>query len=282
MTPPDDSAAPPDRAGMPRAEPTDEPGVRAGDARTPLDRFDTAVGGDAVRLGPSRLRTLADRFEGRRFSAIRDCVPGFTAEVTRIADAAFGEDDLSAADVAAYLRGMATALAARDASVRVESVWSGPTSHAVPVRATARVLVELVERARRELLLMTYSAKPYEPLRNALAAAVVRGVRAQIVVETLQGAGSALSGEEPAAAFHGLGVEMWHWPAYERGDDRGRMHAKIAVADRRELLVSSANLTQSGVESNIEAGLLVRGGTAPRRAAEHVDALRAAGVLERM
>lgn len=60
------------------------------------------------------------------------------------------------------------------------------------------------------------------------------------------------------------------------------MHAKLVVADRRVLLVSSANLTQSGVSHNIEAGLLVRGGTAPVRAAEHIAELRATGVLERL
>lgn len=249
---------------------------------TPLDRFDAAAGGAAARLGPSRLRTLADRFERRTFHGIRECVPDHADEVGAIVDAAMAEDGVSAPAVAAYLRGVAAALADRDASVRVESVWSGPTSHPVPVRATARVLAELVGRARRELLLMTYSAKPYAPLREALAAAVARGVRTRVVVETLQGAGSALSGAEPAAAFHGLGVELWHWPVAERGDDHGRMHAKIAVADRRELLVSSANLTQSGVGGNMEAGLLVRGGAAPHRAAEHVDALTAAGVLARM
>jgi phosphatidylserine/phosphatidylglycerophosphate/cardiolipin synthase-like enzyme len=37
------------------------------------------------------------------------------------------------------------------------------------------------------------------------------------------------------------------------------MHAKVAVADRRVLLVSSANLTVSGIDENIEAGVLVRG-----------------------
>ena len=37
------------------------------------------------------------------------------------------------------------------------------------------------------------------------------------------------------------------------------MHAKLAVADRRVLGVTSANLTQSGVAKNIEAGLLIRG-----------------------
>jgi phosphatidylserine/phosphatidylglycerophosphate/cardiolipin synthase-like enzyme len=60
------------------------------------------------------------------------------------------------------------------------------------------------------------------------------------------------------------------------------MHAKLAVADRRVLLVTSANLTQSGVGKNIEAGLLVRGGTAPIRAAEHVDALCQSGCLTRL
>ena len=60
------------------------------------------------------------------------------------------------------------------------------------------------------------------------------------------------------------------------------MHAKVAIGDRRTLLVSSANITQSGVSTNIEAGVLVRGGTAARRAAEHVEQLIATGVLVRL
>jgi phosphatidylserine/phosphatidylglycerophosphate/cardiolipin synthase-like enzyme len=161
-------------------------------------------------------------------------------------------------------------------------VWSGPSVHGVPVRATAQVLIGLIGHATSELILMTYSAKPYEPLREALGAAVRRGVVVMAIVETLQGAGSAISGEEPAMAFHGLGVELWHWPAAQRAEYGAKLHAKIAVADRRELLVSSANLTQSGVGKNIEAGLLVRGGSAPQRAAEHITALRSGGMLERL
>jgi hypothetical protein len=57
---------------------------------------------------------------------------------------------------------------------------------------------------------------------------------------------------------------------------------KLAVADRRILLVSRANLTQSGVSKKIEAGLLVRGGSPSVRAAEHVDALRQSGRLTRL
>src|SRR5258708_23053658 len=123
-------------------------------------------------------------------------------------------------------------------------------------------------------MLYAHAARLDEPLRDALGAAVGRGVAVMAVMEALQGAGSAISGEEPGMAFHGLGVELWHWPAARRAEQGAKMHAKIAVADRRELLVSSANLTHSGVGKNIEAGLLVRGGTAPQRAAEHITALR--------
>ena len=91
-----------------------------------------------------------------------------------------------------------------------------------------------------------------------------RGVAVSVVVETLQGAGSALAGDEPYQAFTGIaGIDLWHWPSSKRTEPGAKMHAKLAVADRRVLFVTSANLTQSGVTKNIEAGLLVRGGTAP-------------------
>ncbi len=110
-----------------------------------------------------------------------------------------------------------------------------------------------------------------------------RRVAVSIVVETLQGAGSALSGDEPYQAFTGVpGLQLWHWPTSQRTEPGAKMHAKLAVADRRVLLVTSANLTQSGVAKNIEAGLLIRGGSAPLRAAEHVDALRSNGYLTRL
>jgi phosphatidylserine/phosphatidylglycerophosphate/cardiolipin synthase-like enzyme len=249
----------------------------------PMERFESAVAALAAGLGPSRLRALAERIEENApRSVVLGSVPGAASEVAAIYDAVWDEEDLSVETAGAYLRGVAAGLAHQKTAVRIELVWSGPSVHGVPVRATAQVLIGLIEHATSELMLMTYSARPYEPLREALGAAVRRGVVVMAVVETLQGAGSAISGEEPAMAFHGLGVELWHWPAARRAGHLAKMHAKIAVADRRELLVSSANLTQSGVGKNIEAGLLVRGGTAPQRAAEHITALRSAGMLERL
>jgi phosphatidylserine/phosphatidylglycerophosphate/cardiolipin synthase-like enzyme len=130
---------------------------------------------------------------------------------------------------------------------------------------------------------MTYSAWPYPPLADALGSAVGRGVAVTAVVETLAGAGGALAGEEPAAAFLAIpGVQIWHWPTARRPEQASKMHAKLAVADNQVLLVTSANLTQSGIGKNIEAGLLVHGGPAPTRTAEHIRELQSSGALERM
>ncbi|MFI7534912.1 DISARM system phospholipase D-like protein DrmC [Streptosporangium sp. NPDC049376] len=252
---------------------------------TPGLGFERVAAEFVARLGPVRLRTLAQRIaKGWPRPAIPESVPvpGF-ADAARAVLAAQQAAAIPNGEAAAYLRGVADGYAQHAEKVHVESVWSGPSSHPVPVRATAQVLVEVVEEASHELLMMTYSARPYAPVLDALNGAVKRGVAVTVVVETLQGAGSALGGLEPAAAFASVkGLQLWHWPSGGRAEQGAKMHAKLAVADRRVLLVSSANLTQSGVSRNIEAGLLVHGGTAPVRAAEHVAELRAAGVLERL
>lgn len=241
------------------------------------EALEQAGGAMVRRHGPAALRTVIDHASAAwPREAILHGMPGAAGLL----------DALAAVDRnagLAYLTGLAAGYAQRAAEVAVESVWSGPGSHHVPVRATAAVLGDVVREAQRELLLMTYSARPHQPLTEALSAAVGRGVKVSVVVETLQGAGGALSGDEPYQAFAGIGgVELWQWPPARRAEKGAKMHAKLAVADRRVLLVTSANLTQSGVAKNIEAGLLIRGGTAPQRAAEHVSALQASGDLIRL
>lgn len=197
--------------------------------------------------------------------------------------AAVLEDSVTSSDVAgSYLLGLTAGFRRGRGQQTISVVWSGPTSTRVPVRSTQQVILDVVGAAHTELLLTTYSAKPYEPLLAALAAAVDRGVQVSVLVETLQGAGSALQGAEPAVAFADVpGVELWQWPTGQRPDTGAKMHAKIIVADRRLLFATSANLTVSGVERNIEAGILVRGGAEPRRAAEHVHGLQTSGALVR-
>ncbi|WP_030871151.1 phospholipase D-like domain-containing protein [Streptomyces sp. NRRL S-37] len=74
-------------------------------------------------------------------------------------------------------------------------------------------------------------------------------------------------------------MSLWHWARDPDGRPPSRRHAKLAVADRRTLFLGSANLTESAAHRNIGAGVLVNGGEAPRRAAEHIAELQRLGVL---
>lgn len=209
-------------------------------------------------------------------------LPGEAAAVEKLL-AIRVADDVAPMVAGAFLIGLAAGRDQVESRPRIQAVWSGPSTARVPVRATAQVVQDVIAGARHELLLMTYSAKPYEPVLTSLSAALERGVKVAAVVETLHGAGSAISGAEPAAAFASIaGLELWHWPVPMRTESGSKMHAKLVVADRCVLFTTSANLTASGVTKNIEAGLLIEGGEVPRRAAEHVAALQSRGVLERL
>jgi len=249
------------------------------------DRFGEAARAAVRSLSREQVEVLAARLaSGASVAGVLDAValPGYRDVAAQVmaAIATTGEDR---AVFAAHLRALAEGYALGRATQRVEVVWSGPITSAVPVRATARVLTDLVREARRDLVLMSYSARPYQPLTEALAVAVARGVAVAVIVETLAGAGGALSGEEPAAAFLAVpGVQVWHWPTARRPEQSSKMHAKLAIADEEVLLVSSANLTQAGIGKNMEAGLVVRGGPAPARAVEHIRELQASGALARL
>ncbi len=207
--------------------------------------------------------------------------PGVRRVAQTIASAWQAEPDMSGAELTAMLRAASAARSAEELDGRVEVVMTGPSEPDAPTRATEAVVVDVVSGAKRDLILMTYAAVSYGPLRAALKAACARGVRTQVIVETVAGANGLLT-TEPAAAFSGItGLRLFHWPVDQRkGSIPGRLHAKLAVADREVAFVTSANLTGSALERNLECGLLVRGGSAPRRLTDHIDALIREGVLQ--
>lgn len=244
--------------------------------------FEAAAEAAVLALGLSRAKDLAGllaRGRSREWALTELATPGIGEAVEKLYDV-LQTEAIPAAEAAAYVRGYAAAMLRARNAVQVRTVWSGPSTPAVPVRATAQVLVEVINEARVELLAMTYAARPYPALTRALTEAAARGVKTHVVVETLAGARGLLSGQEPADAFASVpGVRLWYWERDSAGHAHSRQHAKLAVADRRMLFLGSANLTESAARRNIEAGVLVNGGEAPRRAAEHIVELQRLGVL---
>jgi len=130
---------------------------------------------------------------------------------------------------------------------------------------------------------VSYAAYKVPDIVRALADAASRGVDVRLVLESAAGSGGRLM-HDAAGAFRELAgrVRFYEWPFDHRlseGGLDGTMHAKAAIADEQVAFVTSANLTGSAIEANMELGLLVRGGAVPRRLARHFRALMAAGHL---
>ncbi len=190
--------------------------------------------------------------------------------------------ELPGAQVAALLTGAHAGYTTAADEQRVDLVWSGPTTGRVPIRLASQVVLDLVNQAKRELLLVSFAAYRVPYLRDALTAAAARGVRITLVLENKEASGSKLS-RDAALAFKGIaGITVLEWP-YERrpavGDGVAVMHAKVAVADADAALVTSTNLTEAGLDHNMECGLLVSGGPVPGSLRDHFRALRYAGEL---
>ena len=77
---------------------------------------------------------------------------------------------------------------------------------------------------------------------------------------------------------------VYFWPKEKRGQDDkskvGILHVKCAVADGRWLFLSSANLTEYAFTINMELGVLLRGGTIPRRVERQFEQLISSGQLQ--
>ncbi|GAB2961453.1 DISARM system phospholipase D-like protein DrmC [Micromonospora polyrhachis] len=196
------------------------------------------------------------------------------------------------------LPGPAIALALRSAAhlhqqaaaQRTELVISGPTSPSVPVRLTSSVVVGLIRAARDSLLVVSFAAYGVTEVVTELVAAASRGVHIDLVLESSADEGGALRGPSGATtAFAELRdrAVFWHWPAQRRaaaGNPRSALHAKLISADGRAALISSANLTDRALSSNLEAGVVLHDPELVRRLVAHFTALMDPdnGPLERL
>lgn len=81
-------------------------------------------------------------------------------------------------------------------------------------------------------------------------------------------------------------ARIYVWPLELRpraADGRhGSLHAKVAIADGRVMLVSSANLTEYAMTLNMELGVMVNGGPVPERVAEHLGRLVELGTFRKV
>lgn len=210
--------------------------------------------------------------------------PGYRQMAGELVDWWRAHPSMSGAALAVAVDASASACAfERDGEV-LDAVVTGPASAHVSLRQTRAVLHELIDRATRDLLIVSFAAYKVGEIGTALAAAADRGVRCRLVLETAEDSAGRLS-HDAAEAFANLGgrVAFYTWPADQRPQGVGAaLHAKGVIADGTVAFITSANLTGAALDYNLEVGLLVRGGSVPRRLHEHFTALMGAGVLRQV
>lgn len=173
-------------------------------------------------------------------------------------------------------------------SQTVELVWTGPESGEIPFRRTEQAILQLLDSAQDRITLVSFAVYRIPNIAKALVKAAQRGVKLSVIVETPD----KLGGENEYSTLRALGsaVEacssVYYWPKEKRKlsetNKPGILHVKCAVADGEWLFLSSANLTQQAFTINMELGMLVRGGTMPRRVEQQFERLIQLNTLEQL
>jgi len=242
---------------------------------------------DATRGSLIAAMERADATSG----SVTGCVanPATVEEVWKVLSlAAFVEESTRFRQVALMLRAAQQLDVLHRDGESVDIVWTGPSAPQLALFRSEQTLLDLIRNAQRSLLIVTYLAYKVGEVRDALLDALNRGVRVMLVIEPEKsdGGGASVDTVEELRAQGDERIEVYAWPVDQRPTNsdggRGILHVKCAVADDDVLLVSSANLTGYSLELNMELGVLVTRGDAPRRVKEHFDQLVLRGVLERV
>jgi cardiolipin synthase len=117
---------------------------------------------------------------------------------------------------------------------------------------------------------------------EALNDAAARGVRIRILLESSTNHGGSLSYDTAfAMRTRVASATYFTWKEKREPFGDGKVHAKVAVIDATRAFVTSANLTGHALEKNMEAGVLINGGSLPKALDDHLQALIDVGLLSR-
>ncbi len=234
----------------------------------------------ALVLGEKHVEELAgayrqaDSYTEGAAAKVRQSLPAtHRAEADRINRAWSADPETVGASIALGLEATQVAMD-QSGAPKVQVVVTGPDTPHAPVRLTAEVVRQLIEGASSRVTLVSFAAYQMPDLVKTLDAAVARGVKVALILESPEN----LAGGGGADAY--AKYEVFHWPMNHREPPTAKLHAKAIIVDSRDVLLTSANMTKAAYHANIELGVLCQGGGVAERVQQHFDGLIAAGVLE--
>lgn len=166
-----------------------------------------------------------------------------------------------------------------------EVCWSGPVNSLQGFRTTAEAYRDLISKATKTALVVSFAVGEVESLRDSLEAALSRGVQVRLVLEDF----NVFTQGSWRSQFSALGSQVladgaiFVWPKSNRRQQEGRiygsMHVKCLVVDEQAILLTSANWSGSAMQDNMELGVAITDLEMARSVVEHFDQLITIGVL---
>ncbi len=170
------------------------------------------------------------------------------------------------------------ASAGREAE-HVEVVCTAPSRFGIPVRATYATLLQMVQEATREVLVVGYLFTEGSRAFVESLASVSRDKRVHVTLvgNRMQQHLPALKrmwfADSPAPA-------IFSWDP-DSHNSMAALHAKLLVCDSRTALITSANFSYQGLHGNVEIGVKVES-PAVNKLAEFIRSMISTGEVRRM
>lgn len=240
----------------------------------------------AFNLSPEKVEVIATNISAIEKNKIDSITaqnissPGVRQLVQNVLDA-WSTSETSKLELAGMLRGASSSHDRAKYEITTELVWSGPKTPIVPTRQTEQALLEVIDSAKSSLFIVSFVIYKVPLVFNAIEAAIKRNVSVSMLLESSDQHGGSISIDAIGKIKAELpNVDLYCWSVKKDDFANASVHAKVAVADGKKCFVSSANLTGSAMDKNMEAGVLVSGGAVPAALQSHLAALITTGIIE--
>jgi len=236
-----------------------------------------------IELHPDKINNIADKI------AELDAIEHFiTLEstfgsninksiITQFDTAWKNNEKISPREIAIALKSASVTAVENEKRGRTEIVWTGPSAGHVPIRHTEQVLCEIINYAKRDIILVSYVAYKIDSVIKAMRNAIGRNVQITFILESSVEHGGKVNQDSIrmlGSLFPSANIYSWSDKLKSNAEQpQGAIHAKCAVADSELAFISSANLTTAAMERNIELGVLIRGGKIPIEINKHFNSL---------
>lgn len=183
-------------------------------------------------------------------------------------------------ELAGMLTGASAAYHRAKGEQEIDLVWTGPSSKLIATRKTEQALLQVIDAAKSRLFITSFVAYDVASIMSALRKAIDRGVDVSMLLESSDKHGGGVSIDAISQMRVALPTaHVYFWGDKGESYAGGKVHAKVAVCDEAMCFISSANLTGHAMEKNMEAGVLIRGGSLPMKLQNHLEALVTVKIL---